>query len=95
MNLTQEQILQNDTYRGYFNSAQALADYAAILTSMKNHLNAHDSPVIVIGASYGGGILIFYHFNHLQPYFHENALIVLARAFMYNKILFCSVGFMV
>lgn len=46
--------MENATIRGYFNSAQALADYAEILIYLKNKLLAHDSPIIVVGASYGG-----------------------------------------
>ncbi|KAF2310037.1 hypothetical protein GH714_006264 [Hevea brasiliensis] len=46
--------LKNANVRGYFNSAQALADYAEILIYLKKKLSAHYSPVIVIGASYGG-----------------------------------------
>lgn len=49
-----EKALNNETIRGYFNSAQALADYAQVLLYLKRKYNASDSPVIVIGASYGG-----------------------------------------
>ncbi|CAL5426424.1 unnamed protein product [Camellia sinensis] len=40
--------------RGYFNSAQAVADYAKVILYLKETLFAHNSPVMVIGASYGG-----------------------------------------
>jgi alpha-beta hydrolase superfamily lysophospholipase len=40
--------------RGYFSSAQALADYAAIIIDIKENRSAQYSPVIVIGGSYGG-----------------------------------------
>jgi len=46
--------LKNASTLGYFNSAQAIADYAAIIIHIKKTLQAKDSPVIVIGGSYGG-----------------------------------------
>ena len=49
--------LKNATLRGYFNSAQALADYAEILLHIKKNLSAEMSPTIVVGASYGGSKL--------------------------------------
>nr|GLL16681.1 lysosomal Pro-X carboxypeptidase-like [Ipomoea trifida] len=49
-----EEALRNDTIRGYFNPAQALADYAQVLLYIKNNFSAHDSPIIVVGGSYGG-----------------------------------------
>lgn len=39
---------------GYFDSAQALADYAELILHIKQAYNATDSPVIVLGGSYGG-----------------------------------------
>ncbi|PKH69382.1 hypothetical protein CRG98_050140, partial [Punica granatum] len=53
-NLSLAEALNNPDARGYFNSAQALADYATIITYVKRKLDAHKSPVIVVGASYGG-----------------------------------------
>lgn len=44
----------NASTLGYFNSAQAIADYAAILIHVKKEFHANYSPVIVIGGSYGG-----------------------------------------
>ena len=49
-----KEALKNESTRGYFNSAQALADYAAVLLHVKKNLSAENSPVIVIGGSYGG-----------------------------------------
>ncbi|CAO2814605.1 unnamed protein product [Amaranthus hypochondriacus] len=45
---------KNTEMRGYFNSAQALADYAEIILHIKAQYSAHHCPVIVFGASYGG-----------------------------------------
>ena len=46
--------LKNESIRGYFNSAQAIADYAAVLLHINKNLSAENSPIIVIGGSYGG-----------------------------------------
>ena len=46
--------MKNESTRGYFNSVQAIADYAAVLLHVKKKLSAENSPVIVIGGSYGG-----------------------------------------
>lgn len=60
--------------RGYFNSAQALADYAALLLHIKQRFSAHNSPIIVFGGSYGGSIYatthdLFYNiFNYSIEY---------------------------
>ncbi|KAF9623889.1 hypothetical protein IFM89_006235 [Coptis chinensis] len=49
-----EEAYSNTSTLGYFNSAQALADYAEVLVSLKKNLSAGSSPVIVIVGSYGG-----------------------------------------
>lgn len=49
-----EKSVKNKNLRGYFNSAQALADYAEVLEHLKKKLHAHNSPIIVMGGSYGG-----------------------------------------
>ena len=46
--------MKNESTRGYFNSVQAIADYAVVLLHVKKKLSAENSPVIVIGGSYGG-----------------------------------------
>ncbi|CAN1252775.1 Lysosomal Pro-X carboxypeptidase [Linum perenne] len=50
--------------RGYFNSAQAMADYAEIILQVKQDFNAHDSPVIVIGGSYGGMLASWFRLKY-------------------------------
>ncbi|MQL96886.1 hypothetical protein Taro_029569 [Colocasia esculenta] len=42
---------------GYLSSAQALADYALLIRSLKQNLSAEASPVVVFGGSYGGSEL--------------------------------------
>ncbi|CAK9150483.1 unnamed protein product [Ilex paraguariensis] len=49
-----EEAMENSNTRGYFNSAQAIADYAEVILYVKQKLSAHNSPVIVVGGSYGG-----------------------------------------
>ncbi|XP_039159599.1 lysosomal Pro-X carboxypeptidase-like [Eucalyptus grandis] len=51
---TLDKALKDANTRGYFSSAQALADYAEILLYLKQKLNAKHSPIIVSGGSYGG-----------------------------------------
>ncbi|KAK4286395.1 hypothetical protein QN277_002955 [Acacia crassicarpa] len=59
-----EAALKNAKTRGYFNSAQAIADYAAILIHIKKKLRAHYSPVIVIGGSYGGMLASWFRLKY-------------------------------
>jgi hypothetical protein len=48
----------NASTLGYLSSTQALADYATLITDLKQNLTATDSPVVVFGGSYGGSKLI-------------------------------------
>lgn len=48
---------QDTSTLGYFTSAQALADYAQLITCIKKNLSAQNSPVIAVGGSYGGSKL--------------------------------------
>lgn len=49
----------NTSTLGYLSSTQALADYATLITNLKQNLSATDSPVVVFGGSYGGSKPIF------------------------------------
>ncbi|KAG6682450.1 hypothetical protein I3842_13G142300 [Carya illinoinensis] len=49
---------------GYFNSAQAIADYAEIIIYLKEKLQAQYSPVIVIGGSYGGMLASWFRLKY-------------------------------
>lgn len=62
---SREEALKNASTLGYFNSAQAIADYAEILLYIKQKYNATHSPVIVIGGSYGGSKLTMHIYMHL------------------------------
>ncbi|MED6206018.1 hypothetical protein PIB30_023086 [Stylosanthes scabra] len=59
-----KEAMRNASTRGYFNSAQALADYAAILLHIKKTLNAHNSPIIVFGGSYGGMLAAWFRLKY-------------------------------
>ncbi|BBH05067.1 Serine carboxypeptidase S28 family protein [Prunus dulcis] len=61
---SREEAFQNADTLGYFNSAQALADYAEVLIHVKKKLHAQHSPVIVIGASYGGMLASWFRLKY-------------------------------
>lgn len=64
---SRDEALKNGSTRGYFNSAQAIADYAEIIIHVKKSFRAENSPVIVVGGSYGGSrplnIYLFFFTN--------------------------------
>ncbi|XP_059663790.1 uncharacterized protein LOC132309502 [Cornus florida] len=59
-----QNAIKNATLRGYFNSAQAIADYASVITYLKEKFSAHYSPVIVIGGSYGGMLATWFRLKY-------------------------------
>ncbi|XP_052181871.1 uncharacterized protein LOC127794661 [Diospyros lotus] len=61
---TLEEALKNASLRGYFNSAQAIADYAELLLYLKKNLTAQHSPVIVVGGSYGGMLASWFRLKY-------------------------------
>ncbi|XP_054816811.1 uncharacterized protein LOC129316416 isoform X2 [Prosopis cineraria] len=61
---SREEALKNAKNRGYFNSAQAIADYAAVLLHIKKKLKAQKSPVVVIGGSYGGMLASWFRLKY-------------------------------
>ncbi|PKI32692.1 hypothetical protein CRG98_046916, partial [Punica granatum] len=63
-NLSLAEALNNTDTRGYFNSAQALADYATVITHVKRKLGVHKSPVIVVGGSYGGMLASWFRLKY-------------------------------
>ncbi|KAK1375709.1 lysosomal Pro-X carboxypeptidase-like [Heracleum sosnowskyi] len=76
--------LENTTIRGYFNSAQALADYAEILIYLKRKFSAHHSPVIVVGASYGGQLAAWFRLKY--PHVAHGALASSAPILYFDNI---------
>lgn len=55
-----EEAMKNASTLGYLTTAQALADYAAILLHIKEKYSAKHSPIIVVGGSYGGSKYIYH-----------------------------------
>ncbi|KAF4376780.1 hypothetical protein F8388_025651 [Cannabis sativa] len=60
----EEAVLSNASTLGYFNSAQALTDYANILLHIKSTYQAPNSPIIVIGGSYGGMLASWFRLKY-------------------------------
>ncbi|KAM5584332.1 hypothetical protein ABKV19_003949 [Rosa sericea] len=79
------EAFQNASTLGYFNSAQALADYAEILIHVKTQLNAEHSPVIVIGASYGGMLASWFRLKY--PHIALGALASSAPILYFDDII--------
>ncbi|XVE79345.1 hypothetical protein DITRI_Ditri14bG0050800 [Diplodiscus trichospermus] len=61
---SKEEALRNASVRGYFTTAQAIADYAAIILHVKQTFLAKNSPVIVIGGSYGGMLAAWFRLKY-------------------------------
>ncbi|KAF7121083.1 hypothetical protein RHSIM_Rhsim13G0102700 [Rhododendron simsii] len=61
---TMEDAMNSETTRGYFNSAQALADSAELIIYLKKKLSAYNSPVIVSGGSYGGMLAAWFRLKY-------------------------------
>ncbi|PSR86533.1 Lysosomal Pro-X carboxypeptidase [Actinidia chinensis var. chinensis] len=59
-----DKAMGNESIRGYFNSAQAIADYAEVILYLKRKLHAQNSPVIVFGASYGGMLASWFRLKY-------------------------------
>lgn len=51
----------NATTLGYLSSTQALADFAVLITDLKKNLTAEESPVVVLGGSYGGSMDLYFY----------------------------------
>ncbi|KAF8034745.1 hypothetical protein BT93_C0911 [Corymbia citriodora subsp. variegata] len=62
--ITLKKALDDADTRGYFSSAQALADYAEILIHLKQKLKAERSPIIVFGGSYGGMLASWFRLKY-------------------------------
>ncbi|XP_010247724.1 PREDICTED: lysosomal Pro-X carboxypeptidase-like [Nelumbo nucifera] len=61
---SRDEALRNSSTLGYFNSAQALADYAEIILDLKKNLSAETSPVIAVGGSYGGMLAAWFRLKY-------------------------------
>ncbi|CAA0813534.1 Serine carboxypeptidase S28 family protein [Striga hermonthica] len=74
-----DDVLENKTIRGFFNPAQALADYVEIILYVKRVFNAPHLPVAVFGSSYGGLLAAWFRLK----YPHITAMAVASSAPMY------------
>ncbi|KAA3458593.1 lysosomal Pro-X carboxypeptidase [Gossypium australe] len=81
---SREEAFRNAYRMGYLNSAQALADYAEIIADIKNNLQASHSPVIVIGASYGGMLASWFRLKY--PHLALGALASSAPVLYFDNI---------
>ncbi|GLU19277.1 hypothetical protein SLE2022_355380 [Rubroshorea leprosula] len=79
-----EEVMKNASTRGYFSSAQAIADYAQILLHIKKKLHAQHSPVIVIGGSYGGMLASWFRLKY--PHITIGALASSAPILYFDNI---------
>ncbi|XP_027343372.1 lysosomal Pro-X carboxypeptidase-like [Abrus precatorius] len=81
---SRKEAMRNASTRGYFNSAQAIADYAAVLLHIKKTLSAQNSPIIVIGGSYGGMLASWFRLKY--PHIALGALASSAPILYFNGI---------
>ncbi|KAG6678984.1 hypothetical protein I3843_14G106500 [Carya illinoinensis] len=61
---SRKEAFRNASTLGYFNSAQAIADYADVLLHLKKNLSAENSPIIVVGGSYGGMLAAWFRLKY-------------------------------
>ncbi|XP_058757661.1 uncharacterized protein LOC131630933 [Vicia villosa] len=80
-----EEAYKNTSTMGYFNSAQTLADYADVLLYLKNTLHAQESPVIVMGGSYGGMLAAWFRLKY--PHVAVGALASSAPILYFDNII--------
>ncbi|CAL5201055.1 unnamed protein product [Lathyrus oleraceus] len=81
---SKEKAYKNANRLGYLNSEQALADYAAVLIDLKNSLHAQESPVIVMGGSYGGMLAAWFRLKY--PHVAVGALASSAPLLYFDNI---------
>lgn len=78
----------NATTLGYLSSTQALADFAVLITDLKKNLTAEESPVVVLGGSYGGSMDLYFY---QKTQIYDNSLLELYSVSVYIYIFFSCV----
>lgn len=86
-----EEVLRNASVRGYFNSAQAIADYAELILHLKKSFKAHYSPVIVSGGSYGGMLAAWFRLKY--PHIAIGAFATSAPVLYFDNIISPNHGY--
>ncbi|XP_071730823.1 uncharacterized protein [Rutidosis leptorrhynchoides] len=61
---SKEEAYKDANNLGFFSSEQALADYAQLITSLKQSLSAQNCPVIAVGGSYGGMLATWFRLKY-------------------------------
>ncbi|KAL0534165.1 hypothetical protein IC582_028449 [Cucumis melo] len=79
-----EKAMKNGSIRGHLNSAQALADYAELLLHIKKKFAYDTSPIIVMGASYGGMLASWFRLKY--PHIALGALASSAPILYFDNI---------
>ncbi|KAI3880093.1 hypothetical protein MKX03_003914 [Papaver bracteatum] len=81
---SREEAFRNASALGYFSSAQALADYAEVIISLKKNMSADSSPVIVFGGSYGGMLASWFRLKY--PHIAHGALASSAPVLYFDDV---------
>ncbi|KAI5666471.1 hypothetical protein M9H77_16324 [Catharanthus roseus] len=79
-----EEAMKNQSIRGCFNSAQALADYAHLLLHIKQKLSSPNSPIFAVGGSYGGMLAAWFRLKY--PHIAMGALASSAPLLYFDNI---------
>ncbi|CAL1404128.1 unnamed protein product [Linum trigynum] len=61
---SREEAFRNSSTLGYMSSQQAIADYAEIILNVKEQFNTDNSPVVVVGGSYGGMLATWFRLKY-------------------------------